>query len=101
MPQRPIEPKYRELIAAYAEGRSAVEVFREIEEIANAQGWTDAPSQRSVERYHAKHMKLPPLERLESSLFRWPDSMEAGVLPWEASRAALDLLRYRLRTERG
>src|SRR5262249_31089099 len=28
-------------------------------------------------------------------LFSWPQSMQAGALPWEASRAVLDLLRLR------
>jgi hypothetical protein len=55
-----------------------------------------APSSATVLRLYREFKAFPPEEQREYGLFAWPDSMENGALPWEASRAALDLLAYRL-----
>ena len=36
----------------------------------------------------------PEPEQRKHDWFRWPHAMESGSLPWEASRAGLDLLAY-------
>lgn len=57
------------------------------------------PSARTVARYVREHRNADEKDRLPYRVFSWPQSMEAGSLPWEAARACLDLLRYR--TDRG
>ena len=57
---------------------------------------TPVPSARVIGRYLKEFRELPLKERQPYSAFSWPGSMESGALPWEASRAALDLLRYRV-----
>src|SRR5207244_3214125 len=49
------------------------------------------PSDRAIRRIVTE---FPPEERQPYKFFSWPTSMESGALPWEASRACLDLLRY-------
>ena len=58
---------------------------------------TPVPSDRAIRRIMAEFKDAPEEERLPYQFFAWPGSMENGALPWEASRAVLDLLR--LRTE--
>lgn len=53
---------------------------------------TPVPSDRAIRRIMAD---FPEAEHLPYRVFAWPDSMESGALPWEASRACLDLLRFR------
>jgi hypothetical protein len=59
---------------------------------------TDPPSDRAIRRIKKQFEALAPAERRPYERFSWPESMESGALPWEASRAALDLLRYRYAT---
>ncbi len=49
-----------------------------------------APSMESVKRYS----KLTEDEKKEYAVFRWPGAMEVDSLPWEATRAALDLVKH-------
>ncbi len=56
---------------------------------------TPVPSDRAIRRIMSEFKAAPGKERLPYRLFAWPESMELGALPWEASRAALDLLRLR------
>lgn len=60
---------------------------------------TPVPSDRAIRRVMAEFRAAPKGERLPYQFFAWPGSMENGALPWEASRAVLDLLRFR--TENG
>jgi hypothetical protein len=55
------------------------------------------PSLRTIGRLQRQFRPLPEEERRPYRLFRWPESMETGALPWEASRSALELLRHRHR----
>lgn len=50
----------------------------------------DLPSERTIGRIKKK---LTPTELMEYKTFHWPQSMESGSLPWEASAAAFELLR--------
>lgn len=57
-------------------------------------GGVKVPSLRTIGRIQKQYKGLPPAERLKYRLFYWPESMQSGVLPWEASTDALTLLRY-------
>jgi hypothetical protein len=54
----------------------------------------DSPSERTVRRLYDQHLALPEHVRREQGRLRWPRSFAIGALPWEASRAALDLLKF-------
>lgn len=70
-------------------GRIATELQREAEEDDR----TDAPSERWVGIFLQKVWnKMKPEEQQQYQYFRWPESMALGLLPWEASTAALELL---------
>jgi hypothetical protein len=58
------------------------------------EGRPNYPTERTVRRLIDEYAALPDHLRLEQALFRWPASMDSGALPWEASRAALELLRH-------
>jgi len=51
------------------------------------------PSLRTIGRLQRQFRPLSEEERQPFRLFRWPESMETGALPFEASTAALELLR--------
>ena len=55
-------------------------------------GRSDYPALRTVNQYHKKYRLLPERQQVEYRTFHWPESMERGNLPWEASEAALELL---------
>jgi hypothetical protein len=95
MPRPRTDATYVEQIATLAaEGHKPPAIFRAVQEAAERAGRDDYPSERTIRRiYEAR--KLEPMQtQREAALFRWPQSMEEGALPWEASRAALDLLRH-------
>jgi hypothetical protein len=58
------------------------------------EGRPNYPTERTVRRLIEEYAALPDHLRLEQALFRWPASMDSGALPWEAGRAALELLRF-------
>ena len=49
----------------------------------------DYPSQRTIQRIKDD---ITPDERIEYGSLHWPESMDRGDLPWEASASALELL---------
>ena len=53
------------------------------------------PSGRQVRRI-LQRWDPSPEERRDYAIFRWPESMESGALPWEASRDLLDLQQHML-----
>ena len=57
---------------------------------------TPVPSDRAIRRIMAEFKAAPEEERLPYQVFAWPQAMESGALPWEASRAVLDLVRFRI-----
>ncbi|MSQ14884.1 MAG: hypothetical protein EXR50_03370 [Dehalococcoidia bacterium] len=50
------------------------------------------PSPRSISRIIKEHQQKPEAQRIQHRLFSWPQSMGTPDLPWEASRAMLELL---------
>jgi hypothetical protein len=100
MPRQPTDARYAERVAVLAEmGMRPAKITDRIKTEATAEGRNDYPAKRTVERIYQRHLGRPAAERRAYALFRWPDSMMNGTLPWEASRAALELL-YR-RNEKG
>lgn len=94
--------KWRERVrSAYAaaettgEKSSAAAITRELEELG-----PDCPSRRTIQRIIEDFRRLPDDARREYSVFRWPQSMEQGALPWEASSELLELQRYLLLSPR-
>lgn len=51
------------------------------------------PAQRTVTKWRHQWKSANPEVRMAYRLFHWPQSMVHGLLPWEASRAALEMLR--------
>jgi hypothetical protein len=95
MPRPKTDEQYRLRVATLAEeGWRPGPIFREIERGAQEDGRADYPSDRTVRRLYEEWMALPESHRRQQARFRWPASMEEGTLPWEASRSALDLVRY-------
>jgi hypothetical protein len=94
MPQRPVDDWYVEHIARDAgTGYNAAAIYDRLRVAARAAGRKDSPpAEKTIKRYIAK-LGLPGVPTLRP--FRWPDSMGTELLPWEAGRAALDLLRFR------
>jgi hypothetical protein len=94
------DPWYAARIGAYAEdGMSAAAIARKLEEDASEAKRSDVPSERTVRRLYEEHKMSSEAERLQSTRFRWPESMMLGLLPWEASRTALTYLFFRRGTD--
>lgn len=74
----------------------APRVHHQLIEIAAEENRDDWPSVKWVGRSLAKHRALKDEERAQYRRFTWPGAMETGLLPWEASRVALDVLRNNL-----
>lgn len=72
---------------------SAAAVTREIEQGALRAKRDDAPSHRTVGRWRTEFRQLSDAQRREYGVARWPDAMESGALPWEASAAGPQLAR--------
>lgn|SRR6185295_12584235 len=52
------------------------------------------PHERTIRRVITEFQSAPDEEQRRYDWFSWPESMEAGLLPWEAGRCALDLVRH-------
>ena len=52
----------------------------------------DPPSKATIGRIQLETRKIPDEEKTRFRWFYWPESMEKGHLPWEASRPLLELL---------
>ena len=68
-------------------------IVKRLKAVAPRIGRTDVPSARSVGRVRKEFFEQPEQVRREYHRLHWPESMENGSLPWEASAAALELLR--------
>jgi hypothetical protein len=54
---------------------------------------TKCPSERSISRIRKEEWEgLTDVEKAEHELFFWPEAMEIGLIPWEASTACLEML---------
>lgn len=107
MPAKPIPPYWREKVKellSQSDGKASDAAIKralktegqkmseqgEKEEKAIAEGW---PSLRTIGRIRVE-WKDKPEEQAQYRLFSWPEAMEQGYLPWEATRCLLDLVRY-------
>lgn len=96
MPRPKTNAWYAVRVAALAEeGHKPPKIAEFLAEQARAAGRNDSPSERTVRRLFDEHNALPEHVRIEQGLLRWPESFAAGRLPWDAARAALELLRFR------
>ena len=69
-------------------------IFRRLEEEGGKEGLNDYPSLRTIGRILRDFKDRPDAEKAPYRYFYWPETMERGELPWEASAAALEFLRY-------
>jgi hypothetical protein len=67
-------------------------VAARMERLGKGLGRDDYPATRTVNKYRELYNHLPEHVKAGYRDFRWPESMEAGLLPWPASAAALELL---------
>ncbi len=75
---------------------STAAVMRGLEKEAEKVGRTDSPSESTVRRWREEFRQLSAAQRLDYGLARWPDAMESGALPWEASASLMELLTHAL-----
>ncbi len=70
-------------------------VVNQLQVLARDKGidFSTIPSSRTVARKQVWFRGQPAGFRRQFSMFRWPDSFEAGDLPWEAVRPAMYLAR--------
>jgi hypothetical protein len=106
MPQRPVPNYWKERVKEHlADNRKATakeiiekleteaEVLRTNESCHFVELSRQCPSTRSIARIKQEEwQQLTEKEKAEYGQFRFPESMEAGVIPWEASASCLTLL---------
>src|SRR5205823_1337322 len=85
---------------ASEDGMRSPAIYRAVMAEGERQKRNDYPSERQIRRLLADYRALPEHERREHAYFTWPDTMLTGALPWEASRAVLDLVQWRMDQER-
>jgi hypothetical protein len=102
MPRPPIHPFWVERIRVLLANNpriSGVEIRRKLTNDQKIKKEDDAPtpvpSDRAIRRIMTQFKGAPKSERQSYRYFSWPESMEAGILPWEAARVVLDLMRFR------
>ncbi len=76
---------------------SGVEIRRKLINDQNIKKEHDAPtpvpSDRAIRRIMVQFRGASTKERQSYRYFSWPESMEMGIVPWEAARVILDLMR--------
>lgn len=96
MARRPIDEYWRQRVCLLTEnepGLSARAMAKRLEKEAEAKKRDDSPSERWVRKEQVAFRSRQLEERIPYRQFTWPESMGAPDLPWEASAAALELLR--------
>ena len=73
---------------------SGLAIQKQLEKDAARLGRDDWPHDKTIRRIRTEYLELPADEQRQYGRFSWPKSMEDGSLPWEAARAALDLMRH-------
>ena len=71
---------------------SAAQIEIRLKKIGEQEGLKDSPSKRTIGRILQEHDRLTESEKAFYREFRWPQTMQAGLVPWESTRTALDLL---------
>lgn len=97
MPRPKIEAFWRERIMAIAANETQLgpgPISRILRQDAATAGRTDVPSERTVSRVLKEFRVRTKEDQAPYREFHWPQSMERGDLPWEASGVGLELLRY-------
>jgi hypothetical protein len=98
MPREPVDEFWRDQIKSIAANlkRMGPGPIRRLlrDDVGPRFGRTDIPSERTVSRILRRFRALPEEEKRPFREFVWPDSMEPGDVPWEASAAVLELLRF-------
>lgn len=72
-------------------------LLKRLEHVVLQNGGGDAaiaalPSRATITRWKREFRGLPESEQAEFEHVRWPETFEAGLLPWESARYLLDLL---------
>ena len=76
---------------------SAGEILIALRAHAKTQGLqANLPTERTIARIKKEFLGRKEEERIPYRYFSWPEAMEGGLLPWEASRACLECLRYHI-----
>ncbi len=92
MPREKIAERWRHQACVLKQNKpkmSAEEITRNLH-LAGAE-----VSERTVSRWLKELKDAEPAEQIQYQYVSWPSSMGGPDLPWEASRAVLDLLRWR------
>ena len=76
---------------------SAAQIELHLKKIGEREGLKDWPAKRTIGRVLKEHDQLTEREKEFYREFRWPQAMQAELVPWEATGVALDLLAYYLR----
>lgn len=98
MPMTSLHPIWRDRVFRLAASPERMRSRRIWQKLSAVFG-DDCPSERWIEGRLKEWDRLPPEVRQNFYSFRWPDSMLSGALPsgdalpWEAGKAALELLR--------
>ena len=88
-----IDAVYQHRIADLTEqGLKPGRITRNLAEWARLEDFADPPSERTVRRIYKEHRAKNPGQRGQYAGFRWPESMGAAEIPWEASKSVLNLL---------
>src|SRR5687767_7890600 len=91
LPRPSVNPLWRQAVfylMTEEETRSAAWISRLLNVLSRQSG-LPAPSTRTISRLQMEWRQLSSEKQEQlrglASYFRWPESMEAGLLPWEAS----------------
>ena len=88
-----INGEYQHKIAEMTErGLKPGSITRNLAEWARLKDLANPPSERTVRRIYQEHLAKNPGQRGQYAGFRWPESMGAAGIPWEASKSVLKLL---------
>jgi hypothetical protein len=103
MARPPMHPFWVERIRVLAANNprlSGVEIQRKLKNDLlinkNEHPPTPVPSDRSIRRIVAQFSSFTTSQQQPYRYFSWPTSIEAGVVPWEAGRVVLELIRFRI-----
>ena len=97
MPRPKTDQKWRDAIRILAANEPALSsraIQTRLEGMAAKQGRVDWPSGRTIRRILKDFQGLPQEQRTEYRHLAWPRVAEQGAMPWEASRAVLELLGF-------